>query len=65
MKVAVRIADDWRALAESSNMPLAIAAAEDQNFACRHGSGFAAIEKAQAHNARMADAWRNAARQAA
>lgn len=49
-----RIAHDWRDLqAVSSNLPLALVAAEDQNFATHHGFDFAAIEKAQRHNEKM------------
>jgi monofunctional biosynthetic peptidoglycan transglycosylase len=49
-----RIAHDWRDMDEmSSNLPLALVASEDQNFAKHHGFDFAAIEKAQAHNERM------------
>ena len=51
-----RIAHDWRDLARiSPNLPLALVAAEDQNFARHHGFDFDAIEKAQAHNARMVE----------
>ena len=42
-----RVAHDWR------DLPLALVAAEDQNFARHHGFDFAAIDKARAHNARM------------
>lgn len=49
-----RIAYDWRDLrAMSPHLPVALVAAEDQRFAVHHGFDFAAIEKAQAHNARM------------
>lgn len=49
-----RIAQDWRDLrAISPNLPVALVAAEDQNFATHHGFDFAAIERAQAHNERM------------
>ena len=49
-----RIAHDWRDLqAMSPNLPLALVASEDQNFARHHGFDFAAIEKAQAHNEKM------------
>ena len=49
-----RIAHDWRNLdAMSPNLPLALVAAEDQNFARHNGFDFAAIEKAQAHNEKM------------
>jgi monofunctional biosynthetic peptidoglycan transglycosylase len=49
-----RIAHDWRDLPKiSPNLPLALIAAEDQNFARHHGFDFDAIEKAQAHNEKM------------
>lgn len=49
-----RLAHDWRDLrAMSPNLPLALIAAEDQNFARHHGFDFDAIEKAQAHNEKM------------
>lgn len=49
-----RIAHAWRDLrAMSPNLPLALVAAEDQNFARHHGFDFDAIEKAQAHNEKM------------
>ena len=48
-----RIAYDWRDLDEiSRNVPLAMIAAEDQNFANHHGFDFKAIERARAHNER-------------
>jgi len=48
-----RIAYDWRDLDEiSRNVPLAMIAAEDQNFATHNGFDFKAIEKARAHNER-------------
>ena len=51
-----RITYDWRDMAKiSPNLPLAVVASEDQNFASHHGFDFAAIEKAQAHNERMAE----------
>jgi monofunctional biosynthetic peptidoglycan transglycosylase len=51
-----RIAHDWRDLAKiSPNLPLALVAAEDQNFMRHHGFDFAAIDKARAHNARMVE----------
>ncbi len=51
-----RITHDWRAMAKiSPNLPLAVVASEDQNFARHHGFDFDAIEKAQAHNERMAE----------
>ena len=49
-----RISQDWRDLrAISPNLPVALVAAEDQNFATHHGFDFDAIERAQAHNERM------------
>jgi monofunctional biosynthetic peptidoglycan transglycosylase len=49
-----RIAHDWRDFERMSpNLPLALVASEDQNFANHHGFDFAAIEKAQAHNEKM------------
>jgi monofunctional biosynthetic peptidoglycan transglycosylase len=49
-----RIAHGWRDLdAMSPNLPLALVASEDQNFARHHGFDFAAIERAQAHNEKM------------
>ena len=51
---AFRIAHDWRDLDRiSPNLPLALVASEDQNFARHNGFDFAAIEKAQAHNEKM------------
>jgi monofunctional biosynthetic peptidoglycan transglycosylase len=51
-----RIAHDWRDLERiSPQLPLALVAAEDQNFARHHGFDFEAIERAQAHNQRMAE----------
>jgi monofunctional biosynthetic peptidoglycan transglycosylase len=51
-----RIAHDWRDLAGiSPNLPVALVAAEDQNFMRHHGFDFAAIDKARAHNARMSE----------
>lgn len=51
-----RIVHDWRDMANiSPNLPLAVVASEDQNFARHHGFDFDAIEKAQAHNERMAE----------
>ena len=52
--VRFRIAHDWRDMdAMSSNLPLALVAAEDQNFASHNGFDFVAIEKAQKHNEKM------------
>ena len=51
-----RIAHDWRDLGKiSPNLPLALVAAEDQNFATHAGFDFVAIEKAQAHNEKMVE----------
>lgn len=51
-----RISNDWRDLdAISPNLPVALVAAEDQNFATHNGFDFAAIERAQAHNQKMAE----------
>jgi monofunctional biosynthetic peptidoglycan transglycosylase len=48
-----RIAYDWRDLdAMAPSLPLALVAAEDQNFPVHHGFDFAAIEKARRNNAR-------------
>ena len=48
-----RVAHDWRDLGDIAvHLPLAIVAAEDQNFATHHGFDFKAIEKARQHNAR-------------
>lgn len=48
-----RIAHDWRDLdAIAPNLPLALVAAEDQNFAVHHGFDFKAIAKARKLNAR-------------
>jgi monofunctional biosynthetic peptidoglycan transglycosylase len=48
-----RIAYDWRDLDEiSRNVPLAMIASEDQNFATHSGFDFKAIEKARVHNER-------------
>ena len=49
-----RVAYDWRDLdAISASLPVALVAAEDQNFGVHHGFDFKAIEKARAHNERM------------
>ena len=49
-----RNAQRWRDLeAISPNLPLALVASEDQNFASHNGFDFAAIEKAQKHNEKM------------
>ena len=54
--VKFRITHDWRDMSKiSPNLPLAVVAAEDQNFANHHGFDFDAIEKAQAHNERMTE----------
>jgi monofunctional biosynthetic peptidoglycan transglycosylase len=48
-----RIAQDWRDLDRMApSLPLALVAAEDQNFPNHHGFDFEAIEKARAHNER-------------
>ncbi|KQY51011.1 monofunctional biosynthetic peptidoglycan transglycosylase [Lysobacter sp. Root494] len=48
-----RVAYDWRDLDDiSRNVPLAMIASEDQNFANHNGFDFQAIEKARAHNER-------------
>jgi monofunctional biosynthetic peptidoglycan transglycosylase len=48
-----RIAHDWRDLDRMApSLPLALVAAEDQNFPVHHGFDFAAIEKARRHNER-------------
>nr|WP_238389715.1 monofunctional biosynthetic peptidoglycan transglycosylase [Pseudoxanthomonas koreensis] len=48
-----RVAHDWRDLEHiSPYLPLAVIAAEDQNFAVHAGFDFKAIEKAIDHNAR-------------
>jgi monofunctional biosynthetic peptidoglycan transglycosylase len=48
-----RVAYDWRDLDRiASCLPLALIAAEDQNFANHHGFDFRAIHKARQHNAR-------------
>jgi monofunctional biosynthetic peptidoglycan transglycosylase len=48
-----RIAHDWRDLDEmSANVPVALVAAEDQNFAKHFGFDLEAIEKARRNNAR-------------
>ncbi|MDQ3160982.1 MAG: monofunctional biosynthetic peptidoglycan transglycosylase [Pseudomonadota bacterium] len=50
-----RLTHDWRDMAKiSPNLPVAVVASEDQNFKRHHGFDFGAIEKAQAHNERMA-----------
>ena len=48
-----RVAYDWRDLDEMApHLPVALVAAEDQNFASHHGFDFKAIAKARKHNAR-------------
>ena len=48
-----RVAHDWRDLDQiATQLPVALVAAEDQNFARHHGFDFKAIEKARKHNAR-------------
>jgi len=50
---AQRIAYDWRDLDEMApGVPVALVAAEDQNFANHNGFDFKAIEKARKNNAR-------------
>lgn len=50
-----RIAYDWRDIEDiSRNVPRAMIAAEDQNFARHHGFDFRAIEQARRHNERAA-----------
>lgn len=52
--VDFRIAHDWRDMDQMSpNLPLALVASEDQNFASHNGFDFTAIEQAQAHNEKM------------
>ncbi|HVR81117.1 MAG TPA: monofunctional biosynthetic peptidoglycan transglycosylase [Luteimonas sp.] len=47
------VAYDWRDLDHiAPSLPLALVAAEDQNFANHYGFDFEAIEKARRHNAR-------------
>ena len=51
-----RVAYDWRDAGKMSpNLPLALVAAEDQNFARHNGFDFVAIERAQAHNRKMVE----------
>jgi monofunctional biosynthetic peptidoglycan transglycosylase len=51
-----RIAYDWRDRARiSPQLPLALVAAEDQNFGRHRGFDFKAIEQAQAHNQKMVE----------
>ena len=48
-----RVAYDWRDLQQiSPSLPVAMVAAEDQNFATHRGFDFKAIEKARANNAK-------------
>lgn len=48
-----RVAYDWRDIDRiSPNLPVAMVAAEDQNFATHRGFDFKAIEKARANNAK-------------
>lgn len=52
--VGYRVAYEFRPLAQiSPQLPLAVIAAEDQNFPRHHGFDFDAIRKAQEHNERM------------
>ena len=49
-----RVAYEWQDLESiSASLPVALVAAEDQNFASHHGFDFKAIEKARLHNERM------------
>ena len=49
-----RIAYDWRSMQRiAPHLPVALVAAEDQNFAHHHGFDFEAIDKAKQHNQRM------------
>lgn len=51
-----RIANDWRdSKAISPNLPVALVAAEDQNFASHHGFDLDAIRRARAHNQKMVE----------
>ena len=51
-----RIAYDWRDRERiSPQLPLALVAAEDQNFGRHRGFDFKAIEQAQAHNQKMVE----------
>lgn len=51
-----RPAYDWCDFERMSpSLPVALVAAEDQNFASHHGFDFKAIEKAQAHNQKMVE----------
>jgi monofunctional biosynthetic peptidoglycan transglycosylase len=51
-----RMSHDWRDLSQvSPDLPVALVAAEDQNFMRHHGFDFAAIDQARAHNARMVE----------
>lgn len=48
-----RVAHDWRDLEDiAAHLPVALVAAEDQNFATHHGFDLKAIERAREHNAR-------------
>ncbi|MFL6592043.1 MAG: monofunctional biosynthetic peptidoglycan transglycosylase [Luteimonas sp.] len=52
-RIDTRIAYDWRDLDRMApSLPLALVAAEDQNFPVHNGFDFKAIEKARASNAR-------------
>ena len=51
--LSFRVAYDWRDLDEiSPHLPVAMVAAEDQNFANHHGFDLKAIEKARVNNAK-------------
>ena len=52
--LSFRVAYDWRDLEEiSPHLPVAMVAAEDQNFANHHGFDLKAIEKARVTNAKV------------
>ncbi len=52
-ELSFRVAYDWRDLDDiSPHLPVAMVAAEDQNFANHHGFDLKAIEKARVHNAK-------------
>ena len=52
-ELSFRVAYDWRDLDDiSPHLPVAMVAAEDQNFANHHGFDLKAVEKARVHNAK-------------
>ena len=52
-ELSFQVAYDWRDLDDiSPHLPVAMVAAEDQNFANHHGFDLKAIEKARVHNAK-------------